>query len=313
MRRVVRAALAAALLVPLSVAGSAVPASAAGQVIGHVAYVTGGNVWYDGRQLTHDGNDNWPRIRPGGDVVVYSHGTQLWVVGTAAGSTPHVLVDTGGVSRPAWSPTGDRLAYIDRHSYGLYLAWYVNGALLDPRHLDEAGPLGGAGTGWTGMLAQTAAVAWSPDGRYIAHTGGSCLGELDYCLSMYDLLALADRYVVGFSGSGGNITSGFANIPAFSADSSTLYLTTQHDDPEHGVFEEGPLQVVTCGVGANCWITNQVRVGRDGDTVASPSPLLNTATLLVTGANAGQAWITRVRADGTRTLLYQGYGQDWIG
>jgi Tol biopolymer transport system component len=248
-------------------------------------------------------------------VVVYSHGTQLWLVGTAAGPTPHLLVDTGVIGRPAWSPDGGQLAYIAAHDSGTYLrvAAYSGGALSGAHDLAGAGPLGIGLTGWTAMLMRTAAVAWSPDGRYLAHTGGECLGQLDYCLSVYDTATALDDYVVGFSGSGGNVTEGFANIPAFSADSGTLYLTTQHDDPDHGVFVEGPVQVVTCAVGANCWIDFQVQVGQDGDSVASPSPLTNTATLLVTGAHNGQAWVTRVRADGTRTYLYQGYGQDWIG
>lgn len=313
MRSVVRAVAVSAALA-LATAVPATAASAAGQVIGHIAYVSGGNIWLDGRQLTHDGNDDWPRIRPGGDAVVYNHGTQLWLVATAAGSAPHLLVDTGVVGRPAWSPTGDRLAYIadGAEGTGIFIAHYAAGALSGAAFVTWAGPFGTTNTGWAALLRQTNALAWSPDGTWLAFAGGECLGMFDYCVSQYNLTT-GDTYgILDFSGSGGEVHEGFANIPAFSADSATFYLSTQFDDPIHHNWELGPLHVASCPAGGNCYFDYQVQVGRDGDTVASPSPLTGTATILVTAAHNGQAWVTRVRADGSRTYLYQGYGQDWV-
>jgi len=129
-------------------------------------------------------------------------------------------------------------------------------------------------------------------------------------VSLLDLTSGDDVMVVGFGGSDAGGATGFANIPAFSADSGTLYLTTQHNDPAHGITAPDPVRVVGCVLATGCGIDDQVQVGQDGDTVASPSPLPDSRLVLVTGAHSGQSWLTRLDVAG-RGYVVQGYAQDW--
>ncbi len=270
----------------------------------HLAYLNRGNVWFDGRQVTNDGNDNWPRVRPGGDAVVYSHGTQLWVVSTRPDASPRLLADPGIIGRPAWSPDGTQLAYLD--AGGLLVAGYADGVLSGVHRVTDAGPARVEGTSWLALLRRTGAVAWSPDGHYLAHTGGACTATWASCVSLLDLATGTDRPLTGVSGVGDSLV----NLPAFGADSRTLYLTVGREQPPAGKAEGTALRVVSCLIDVGCDTDHQTQVGQDGDTVASPSPQSGSDTVLVTGAWHGHSWLTELRI-GSRSNLYQGYGQDW--
>lgn len=106
-----------------------------------------------------------PSVSPDGRTVVYSrHGydrmkdrgrSDLWLL-SVDGSRHRPLTDSGDASGAAWSPDGDRLAYVMSHGEAaqIHVRWMDSGQSASLTQLAE-----GPGD-----------LAWSPDGRWIAFT-----------------------------------------------------------------------------------------------------------------------------------------------
>jgi len=90
-----------------------------------------------------------PAWSPRGDRIAYLGKHHGVFVVRPDGAQPHLVVRDGGV--PVWSPDGDRLAFIGRLPQGLFVVAADGGSL---RHVAEVG----AGD----------TVVWSPDGKRLA-------------------------------------------------------------------------------------------------------------------------------------------------
>lgn len=107
-----------------------------------------------------------PRISPDGDRVVYVRKSMdpmtdrvagaLWIVRTDGGSHRPLETDFDSVSSPRWSPGGDRLAWFGTRDgeTQIWVRWMETG---------QTTPL-------TRLTDSPEAMAWSPDGRWIAFT-----------------------------------------------------------------------------------------------------------------------------------------------
>ncbi|HXF69196.1 MAG TPA: hypothetical protein VNK89_05275 [Thermoflexus sp.] len=85
-------------------------------LLGRVAFIAGGDVWVvdldaDQRtRLTRDGRNSHPSWSADGRWIAYRKGDQLWVVEVSTGK--ELSVSETPVSAFAWSPVGNRLAYL---------------------------------------------------------------------------------------------------------------------------------------------------------------------------------------------------------
>ncbi|GAA2401265.1 hypothetical protein Cme02nite_58730 [Catellatospora methionotrophica] len=334
------------LAVALCLAGAAVlmPAAPAAAVVpgtpGDVAFIRGGNlfvaepggtVW----QATTGGGYEWPRWRShSADLAVLKDGN-LWVgsysTSDHAFHATQQITSGAVVGAAAWSPDGNRLAYaqgsfapsvyivdfgpVAPSARGLTAAQPVRvDTRLSPQAQRIADRLpkktqraaaAAAPTTWH-AARNSLAVAWSPDGRYIAYPNGECFAVFDDCLGMIDLTTGNEVWVAAFGG-GGATEDGFATIPAFTAD-STRIMWTQQTRPR---YEADPQisYIKTMSALVADPFGSQSQVGAAGEYSAVPSPAGGT-TVLVTSGRSGVAWVAR-RAGSTRTWLYQGYQHDW--
>ncbi|WP_155370531.1 PD40 domain-containing protein [Catellatospora vulcania] len=329
--------VAATVAVPVSPAAAVDPG-----VPGKVAFIRGGNlfvaeaggtVW----QVTTGGGYEWPRWRPNTDDLAVIKNGNLFLGHYTASShsfaTTLQITSSGSIGAGAWSPDGNRLAY----AYGtlpysptIYIAELgsspalAKGAAtvtttkvdsrLSPAAQAEADRLpkkaqrpavaAAAAPAWH-PTKNSLAVAWSPDGRYIAYPNGECFAVYDECLSLLDTTDWTEIWFTGFGG-GGSLLSGFATVPAFTADSSRVMWNEQTIPRMEPNPQLGWVHINSAPISAP---NNQTRVGVDTEYNAVPSPA-NNADVLVTGGRNGVAWIAR-RNGPTRTWLYQGYHQDW--
>ncbi len=110
------------------------------------------------QRLTHHDGDVSPSWSPDGSQVVFarvsdcaqSTCSQIWRVNSDGSGLRRVLAGTGLEASPAWSPQGDRIAYVQNNNI-----WIADSAGTHRRRL-TTGP------------AEDAEPAWSPDGQRIA-------------------------------------------------------------------------------------------------------------------------------------------------
>ncbi|MEV4415030.1 hypothetical protein [Catellatospora sp. NPDC049609] len=326
--------LAATVLAPASPAAAVNPGAP-----GLIAFIRGGNlfvaepsgaVW----QATTGGGYLWPRWQPGtgGGLAVLRHGDLYYGHYSATTHTftaDQRITTTGHVGAGAWSPDGTKLAY----AYGLsvyaptiHIADFAApGAAATravvsrvetrlsaaARRLAQGLPAkqpraAAAATGWD-VLHDSLAIAWSPNGRWIAYPNGECWAIFDDCLSVLEVGTGEEWWVAAFGG-GGATLDGFATVPAFTADSSRVLWTQQTRPRFEPDPQVGPLQVMSAPATGTGPAT---QVGVNWEHSAVPSPAGDGRVLVTAGRN-GKAWVT-LRNGATRTFLHQGYEHDWQG
>ncbi|HEY7177183.1 MAG TPA: hypothetical protein VH442_19890 [Micromonosporaceae bacterium] len=342
MRRFVKALLGAvlvagALVLPASVASAANPGTP-----GPIAFIRGGNIFIaDGStltQLTTGGGYNYPKFQvhnatatSGG--IAYLHDGNLFVGFYLVGFSPPLtdeiqLTFDGHGGAGSWNPDGTQLAYQDGfvgfaplfivrfgsstaaataktpaalHAAALAMAASARTTVVRPGHATTPQALKAATRTAFSGLQDDQVAAWSPNGKWIAIEGGDCIGIFDSCLTVVDLATNTETTIAAFGG-GGSL-GGFATTPAWTANSSRLLWTQQ---AENGDGSIGPTQIWSSSPTG----TNRSKVGLDGDSVPAPSPAGGSARLVLTAHNH-QAWVTMVAAGGHRTILFQGYNEDW--
>ncbi len=131
------------------VAGHAAAAPLAPMDLFGLEYATDPQVSPDGTRVAY--------VRNGFDLARDAPRSALWVVGRdGAGHRP--LAGSGAnESSPRWSPDGTRLAYVAPDRDGrpqVFVRWEASGATAR----------------LTGLLEPPSALAWSPDGRWLAFT-----------------------------------------------------------------------------------------------------------------------------------------------
>jgi len=298
-----------------------------------IAFVRGGNLFVAAgdsapTQITTGGGYAWPRWagaqRLG--LIAYTHNGDVFVstFSSRFGLTGTIQLSSGAhAGAPSFSPSGLKVAFLDGTSTSgvLYIADIsttpptitpVVGAANAARqpqtvvrqHQTAVTP---SLVGQFSPLINSAAVAWSPNGTYIAFPGGDCLGIFDHCLSLLNLNTNEQTTVAAFSG-GGDVREGYATVPAWSSDSKNLYWTQQNTDP---LINNGntisPLRIFKYRVGTQ---TAPNQWGRDGDSEIAPFSA-GGVRFLLTVPVGNKAWIAESEG-GVRTLLYPGYESNWV-
>lgn len=282
-----------------------------------VAFVRAGNLFIATGtaapvQVSTGGGYEWPRwapaTNPGG--LAYLHDGDLFVAhyNPGSGLTGVVRVTTGADAGAAgWAPDGHRLAFADNNTGLLRIADINTTPATVTTVLDTAFHSFGQSTGFSALI-QSTAVAWSPNGRWIAFRGGECLGIFDDCMSIIDPVTLEQQALESFSG-GGDVREGFAAVPAWSPDSKKLYWTQQNTDP---LINNGntisKLQIWRWSPGTAIGLAQ--RWGRDGDSEIMPFPP-NGSRFVLTVPVGNKSWVAESEG-GVRTLLYQGYQPSWV-
>lgn len=229
------------------------------------------------RQITHDAtNDTDPSVSPGGETIAYSHalrGIQVIATvsfdgGTVAWHTPDDLA----ANDPAWSPDGDRIAFVGwaepdvpdgNEAPQRYRAIYtVDATNGPPQRITDGG------------IPFAADPTWSPDGRSIAFAGGSCTSPCEGAVQ-------SDLYVV---------------------DGSTTDVRRLTPMSE-GVDEEAPAWSPD---GTRIAFT---RPGDEGDEVWTIAPDGTDERLVATAVEASLGPDLAWAPDGTALLVSDG---DWI-
>ena len=136
--------------------------------LSRLAYVQGGDIWVrelpDGEpeRLTHDGHNHTPLWSPSGEWLAFQKEEPplkepwLWLMRRSGADARRLaLVGAGAGSQVTWSPVADQLAFI-------------TGSCLMVLGVDEPAPRPLVSTSASPEGAKVTAIAWSPDGQWIA-------------------------------------------------------------------------------------------------------------------------------------------------
>lgn len=236
---------------------------------------------YAGQPFTPADWWNWrdiacPRINAAGTVVVYAERwnlrdddrvcANLWTVATAAG-TPRKLTDgPWRDSSPAFSPGGDRVAFLSDRD-GTTQIWV--------RRLDNA-----ADRQVTHLESPPLTVAWSPDGKSLAYTARLAEAPPSAAWAPASILPLllrpaarAQLFVV--AAGGGAVRAlpldGALDIygePAWTPDGQSILVSAAPPPDAANVLEGGEIYAVRVAAGECRRITR--RPGPDYSPVPSP-------------------------------------------
>lgn len=126
--------------------------------LGRVAFIAGGDVWVvdldtdQQTRLTRDGRNSHPHWSADGRWIAYQKGDQLWAVEVSTGKK--LLISETPVSAFAWSPAGNRLAYLSA----------AEGLVIWDADRENRRVLVESGTATTLMR-----FAWDVTGKWIAY------------------------------------------------------------------------------------------------------------------------------------------------
>lgn len=149
---------------------------------GRILYVRDGNLWLwqagNSRQFSEGGTWFQPAFSPDGKEVAYVYWTfnfsDLFVMGSD-GSSPRRLTrgqsaslpDNSWAFRPAWSPDGQRIAYVTDANSQFLQIWVMAKDGNNRRQLTSEA----IGVKWADALS------WSPGGTHLAFTGAPSMGD----------------------------------------------------------------------------------------------------------------------------------------
>ena len=206
------------------------------------------------RRFTSGANDRSPRVARDGTLAFVGDrgdGKRLYVVAADGGEATPVTPAMEGLAALAWSPGGERLAFVATAPFDAATACIALDERTGARHIralpfkdDDAGLLdgrrkhlyvvaraGGEPQRLTSGDFDVQAPAWSPDGTQIAFAA-----QIDIAESAF----LADIYVVGFDGAPPRKLTqsrGPANNPAFSHDGAEIaYVAHERGDDVGGRY-----------------------------------------------------------------------------
>jgi len=237
-----------------------------------------------------------PQIAPDGQRVVYVRNSMdimkdrkrsnLWIMDSDGGNHRAIASSAENFFNPRWSPDGNRLAYASSKegSVQIYLRWMDSGQVAR----------------LTDLTASPGSLTWSPDGRQIAFTmpvaaeAAKPYGEMpkkpegaDWApeVRVIDQLNYRADGMEGFlpaeyeqvfvipadGGTPRQLTSGnhdHGSSLAWSTDSKTIYLATNHNDDWVYQPVESELFALSVADGSMTQLTH--RVGPDHSPQVSP-------------------------------------------
>jgi Tol biopolymer transport system component len=190
-------------------------------------------------RLTAAAGNSRPRWSTDGRTLAYLHAGELWQM-NADGTAQHKVTE-GKAAGAAFSPDGRWIAYSAPDCLGGSGVYRVRAAaphgvpeVLFPAACREqalpapTAPTAADSAGQAASLADRLraddAIAWSPDGKRIAMSGGDCESVFDDCLSIGNIETGMERTMAGFGGGGAE--DGFAVVPAYRPDGAKVAWTT---------------------------------------------------------------------------------------
>lgn len=244
-----------------------------------MVYTRAGDVWStsDGRHEQRLATGSRPRWSPDGTRIVYLRDSHLWTMN--ADGTGQALLAAGTVrGGAAWSPDGTWLAYLSS-TCGLC-------------KIRASAPYGtpvpivaDTGTGRTGPgLPSDYSVAWSPDGHRIAYRDGTCAGQYDECLGVYDLTTHDEATVDAYAG-GPMPFDGYGVAPAFSPDSRRVTWTAYCAGDPDIAGTQVPVHVAESDVDGQ----DRRWLGDAGDREAGYA---GSDGMVLTAVRGGTLWVT---------------------